>query len=91
MIIEEGSSIRATSQITESGGEPDPNAEPYDDGWVHAEPGEEGVVIDIQQAVSLEEGVEEGNAALTVKFDRTGTTCTIFAPEVVPVKATENA
>jgi hypothetical protein len=88
MIIEEGSRIRATSQVVEDGGEPDPNADPFDDGWVHAEPGDEGVVLSINQAVSLEEGLEEETAAITVEFDRTGTVCTVFAPEIELIEDT---
>jgi hypothetical protein len=87
MIIEEGSRVRATNQVTEDGGEADPNAEPLGPGWVHAEAGDEGSVLHIEQARSLEEGLED-TAAITVQFDRTGTVCTVFIEEVEPVKDT---
>ncbi|MFW5968155.1 MAG: hypothetical protein ACOCV2_11585 [Persicimonas sp.] len=80
-IIEEGSRVRALVQIVEDGGDPDPEAEPLEEGWVHAEPGDEGVVVDIDQAVSLEEGVED-TAAMNVRFDRTDTVCMVLPPEI---------
>ena len=73
-VIEVGARVRAKHTITEDGSDPDPNAELMGPGYVHAEEGEEGVVVYIE--------MQGDDVVLTVRFDRTGTACVVGDIEV---------
>jgi len=71
----EGTRVRAVSQITEGGETPGDRAAEFPArGYIHAEPGEVGVI----------EHVEEATNAPTVRFERTGT-ATVVGPQEVEV------
>ncbi len=66
-----GTKVKAAKQITESGIEGDPAALFPAGAYIHAEAGDEGTVV----------YVEDGNP--TVRFDRTGTATLVFNSEIV--------
>lgn len=75
-----GQRVRATCQVTEDGSSTGDPAKLFinDDGtsnpdYVHAEPGDEGVVESIDDGVPF------------VKFDRTGTATIVSAGEITPL------
>ncbi|GEM_PF-5524890 len=76
-----GQRVRATCQVTEGGGggggdptKPFLDEDGYPDpAYVHAEPGEEGVV----------ESIDNGDPF--VRFDRTGTATIVSAGEITPL------
>jgi hypothetical protein len=71
--FEKGQRLMATAQVTENGRLPgDPNAQFPQGAYIHAEPGDVGVV----------EGVDDGIP--TVRFDRTGTATIVGEEEVRP-------
>jgi hypothetical protein len=68
--------VVALCRITEDGAcEGDPEAEMPHPAYIHAEPGDEGVVEDLNQ----EEDIP------SVRFDRTGTATIVFEPEIKEV------
>lgn len=77
-VIEVGTRVRAKHTITEDGGDPDPEAEAFEPGFVHAEEGEEGVVESID--------MQGDDVALNVRFDRSGILCVVGDLEVEAVQ-----
>ena len=82
-IIEVGTRVRALHTLTEDGSDPDPEAKPFESGFVHAREGDEGEVLDITQGLVLGHPEE---TTLDVVFDRTGIRFTLLAVEVEPVE-----
>lgn len=68
--MEVGTKVKATKQITESGTEGDPAAVFPAGAYIHAEKGDVGEVV----------YVENGNP--TVRFERTGTATLVFNSEI---------
>lgn len=92
-VIEVGTRVRALKLITDDGGPEDPEAEPAGPGWVHARPGDEGVVtwVGPVKFLDFEEGTFEEDEALvgiTVHFDKSETSCTVMAFELEPAFGT---
>ena len=77
-VIEVGTRVRAKLAITEDGGDPDLDAKPFNPGFIHAKPGEEGVVDSFGKA-----GDE---IVLNVHFDRSDMLCTVGQMEVEVVE-----
>ena len=77
-VIEVGTRVRAKHTITEDGGDPDPAAEPFNPGFIHAKPGEEGVVESIE--------THGDQIMLNVHFDRSDILCTVGEIEVEAVE-----
>jgi len=65
--------VVAVRRITEEDAQPNRQAEPCEPGWVHAEPGDEGVVMHTS-----------AQGAQTVRFIRSGTAITCYPDEIVP-------
>lgn len=89
MIIEVGSTVRATVPVVEGDIDPCPEAAELEAGWVHAQPGDIGKVEFIEWVRSID-GTDEA-AGITVRFDRSGTASMLFAEELelVPAYAPE--
>ena len=77
-VIEVGTRVRAEHTITDDGANPNPNAEPFESGFIHALPGGEGVVESIE--------MQGGDIALNVRFDRSGVLCVVGDIEVEAVE-----
>jgi hypothetical protein len=70
---DEGTKVMATQTITESGAKPNPAAKNLlDPGWIHAQPGDIGVVVHVDRTRMIP----------TIKFERTGT-ATIVGPHEI--------
>jgi hypothetical protein len=76
VVFHVGDVVQATSLITEADGDPDPDAKPCREGWVHATPGALGVVETV-----------DAFGIPTVRFFDTHTSTIVFSREVRRVAA----
>lgn len=76
VVFHVGDVVQALTLITEADGDPDPDADPGDEGWIHAMPGALGAV----------EGVDPWGVP-TVRYFASGTATITFARELRHVAA----
>ena len=74
MLVEVGERVVACKQLIEGDVPANPDAAPCEDGWVHCEPGDEGVVLSVDD-------YSDGARLPTVRFERTGTATLCFPEE----------
>ena len=83
-VIKVGSRVRALVRLTEEDVDPDPSADECEPGWLHAEPGDCGEVLDVRNISAVGDDDGEPEVGITVRFDKSGTATMCFLEEVEP-------